>query len=707
MASSPSIMYDVFLSFRGTDTRRGILSHLVKALNQKQIETYVDYLLREGTEISQSLLTAIEQSQISLIIFSQDYVSSRWCLDELVTIMRCRKQNGQIAIPVFYEVDPSWVRHQKGTYHDAFAHHEKNSSEDKLQIWRQALNQAANLSGLHSSNFGNDAEFVEEIVKRVLQRLNQAYQYDPKEFVGIHEPIAELESVLCRESKAVLVIGLWGMGGIGKTTLASMLFNRLQFEFQGTCFLENVRERAQRYGMTHLKKELLSKLLDEKDVDPFIMPNGITNFAKRRLSRKRILLVLDDVNDADQLEDLCGGGFEWFGPTTRIIVITKDKHVLLVEQVNHIHEVKPLNDDESLKLFNLNAFKQNYDIERGQTHVELAMKLVNYANGIPLALKVLGSSLYGNSKEEWESQLSKLEKMPHVKIQNILRVSYDDLDRHDQNIFLYIACFFETYNAEKIKCLLDSCGYSTAIGLRNLHDKALISMAPKLMTMHDLIREMGREVVREESPSSPGNRSRLWDPIEIYEVLKHNRGTESGESITFDMANIDMDLSLHPRAFARMYKLKFLSIYFSRSGENLLRAPQGIESVSEELRLLEWIACPLKSLPSSFSAENLVKIMMMYSSLEKLWDGVQNIVNLKEVYLQGSRNLMELPDLSRASKLQVLNVSECVNLCRVPPSIASCHNLVELYVHGCCKLSSSLASKLQVGSVIEVEPQRP
>ncbi|XLR33428.1 hypothetical protein S83_061328 [Arachis hypogaea] len=128
----------------------------------------------------------------------------------------------------------------------------------------------------------NDAEFIEEIVKRVLQRLNQAYQCDPKEFVRTHDPK-------------------------GKTTLASKIFSK---NFKVYIFLENVRERVQRYGMTHLKKELLSKLLEEKHVDPFIMPDGITNFAKRRLSRKGILLVLDDVNDPDQLQDLCGRGFE-------------------------------------------------------------------------------------------------------------------------------------------------------------------------------------------------------------------------------------------------------------------------------------------------------------------------------------------------------------------------------------------------------------
>ena len=147
------IKYDIFLSFRGIDTRRSFLSHLLKALNQRQIETFVDYKLREGTEISLSLLSAIEESQISLIIFSQDYASSKWCLEELVKIMKCMKENGQIAIPIFYDVDPSWVRHQKGSYHDALVKHEKMPG-DKVQIWRKALREAANLSGLHSSNFG-------------------------------------------------------------------------------------------------------------------------------------------------------------------------------------------------------------------------------------------------------------------------------------------------------------------------------------------------------------------------------------------------------------------------------------------------------------------------------------------------------------------------------------------------------------------------
>ncbi|QHN94851.1 Putative disease resistance protein [Arachis hypogaea] len=341
-ASSETIKYDVFLSFRGTDTRRGFLSHLLKALEDKHIDTYVDYMLREGTEISHSLLTAIEQSQIALIIFSHDYASSKWCLEELVKIMECRRKNGQIiAIPVFYNVDPSWVRHQRGSYHDALANHEIRSA-DKVQIWRDALKEAANLSGLHSpsSSFRNDAELIDEIVKRVIQRLNQTCQGDLMQgLVGIHEPIAELESLLCTESEAVSIIGLWGMDGVGKTTLARVLFNILCDGFERFCFLDNVRER-------------------EEDASPFVTPGGITNFAKKRLNRTKVLVVLDDVNDSDQMEDLCGG-HTWFGASSRIIVTTRNKHVLVKADADHIHEVETLNSDDSLWLFSLNAFKQN------------------------------------------------------------------------------------------------------------------------------------------------------------------------------------------------------------------------------------------------------------------------------------------------------------------------------------------------------------
>ncbi|XP_031284341.1 TMV resistance protein N-like [Pistacia vera] len=157
MASSSSSRptqekYDVFLSFRGEDTRNGFTSHLNAALGQKKIITFIDDELRRGDEISPSLLKAIEGSKISIVIFSKDYASSTWYLKELVKIMNCRKIHGQIVIPVFCDVNPSDVRKQSGTYGDAFAKHEVQYQQRKemLQRWRSALTDAANLSGFDS-----------------------------------------------------------------------------------------------------------------------------------------------------------------------------------------------------------------------------------------------------------------------------------------------------------------------------------------------------------------------------------------------------------------------------------------------------------------------------------------------------------------------------------------------------------------------------
>ncbi|XP_031280670.1 TMV resistance protein N-like [Pistacia vera] len=153
-SSSPQGKYDVFLSFRGADTRNNFTSHLYAALCQKKINAFIDdEELERGEQISPSLLNAIEQSKISLIIFSKGYASSRWCLEELEKILECKNNNGQIVMPVFHNIDPSDVRSQNGTFGDAFAEHEEQfkGRQDMVQRWRIVLRDAANLSGFDSN----------------------------------------------------------------------------------------------------------------------------------------------------------------------------------------------------------------------------------------------------------------------------------------------------------------------------------------------------------------------------------------------------------------------------------------------------------------------------------------------------------------------------------------------------------------------------
>ncbi|KAK4267281.1 hypothetical protein QN277_024081 [Acacia crassicarpa] len=688
------IKHDVFISFCGTDTRSGFLSHLRKELRHKQIGAFLDddddKIERGGDVIlSPELSTGIEESFVSLVIFSKNYASSTWCLKQLVKIMECKDRYQQIVIPVFYNIDPSDVRHQKGSYADALAQHDdSNYYKEELPNWKHALTKSANLSGFHSLKYGDEARLIEEIAKSVSNKLNTVYQSDFTDLVGIDERIADLESLMGQGLDDVRVIGIWGMGGIGKTTIAAAMFNRLCSEYEGCSFSANVREESKERGIIYVKNTILSALLKENDLH-IGTPYGIPSYVKRRLLRKKVLVVLDDINDLDQLENLVGA-FDCFGSGSRIIITTRDKEVL-GRKVDKIYEVKPLDCEKALQLFNMNAFKQRFlDME----WTELSRRMVEYAKGLPLALKVLGSFLHGKTKEEWKSQLKKLEKKPFKKIHDLLRLSYNSLDRQQKEIFLYIACLFKGYLYREIIALLDACGFTTTIELKVLRDKALITEVINLVSkkpivsMHDLIQEVGWEIVREESIKDPGKRSRLWDPDESYEVLKNNKGTEAIQSISLDMSTTG-DLSLNPQVFARMHKLKFLKIFTHISSlEARVHLPQGLQFLPNELRILLWQNYPLKFLPPTFSAENLVQLVMNYSNVEKLWDGVVPLVNLKKFDLRHSQNLLALPDFSTANNLESVSVFSCKNLHLVHPSILSLQKLESLDISYCEKLTS-------------------
>ncbi|XP_034679745.1 disease resistance protein RPV1-like [Vitis riparia] len=153
----PQWKYDVFLSFRGEDTRFNFTDHLYANLIRRGITTFRDdESLKRGEEIAPELLRAIEESRFSLIVFSENYAGSRWCLDELVKIMKCRKEMKQTVVPIFYHVDPSHVRHQTGRFGEAFSNYKEDTEEmkEKVRSWRSALTETANIGGEHVEKNG-------------------------------------------------------------------------------------------------------------------------------------------------------------------------------------------------------------------------------------------------------------------------------------------------------------------------------------------------------------------------------------------------------------------------------------------------------------------------------------------------------------------------------------------------------------------------
>ncbi|PON79157.1 NB-ARC domain containing protein [Trema orientale] len=378
----------------------------------------------------------------------------------------------------------------------------------------------------------HDSEFVETIVKDILKKLNRlsSISDDFKDLIGIDKSVKHIESLMFIDTHNVKIIGIWGMGGIGKTTLARVIFNRLSSQFDGCCFLTNVIERFENRGMNDFMIKLYTELLGEN------YQNTGNTYFKLRLRHKKVLIVLDDLNDPDQLEVL-SGDLDQFGAGSRIIVTTRDAQVLR-DRADESYELKGLNFGEAIELFSLNAFKRSSPTI---DDMKLLVKVVNYADGIPLALKVLGSFLRSRKKENWESELNKLKKVPNKKIHNVLRLSYDGLDILEKSIFLDVVCFFkEMYCRHEVESVLGGRDSFVHIGIDNLIDKSLITVDEhNCFQMHALIQEMGWEIVRQQSIEEPGNRSRLWFAKDVYHVFKNN--TVSGNR---KYSNIDVFIHL-------------------------------------------------------------------------------------------------------------------------------------------------------------------
>ncbi|KAJ6928766.1 disease resistance-like protein DSC1 [Populus alba x Populus x berolinensis] len=289
--TTPYLKHDVFLSFRGTDTRNSFTSHLYHALQRNQIDAYIDDRLDGGEKIEPAILERIEESNISVVIFSENYAYSTFCLRELSKILECMETKQQMVLPVFHQLDPCQVQKLTGSYGDALCKHEKDCGSKEVESWRNALKEIANLKGWNSNVIKDEAALIEEIVSDIQNKLLRA-------------PSPPIDSLLSLGSTGVLNVGIWGMGGIGKSTMAEAVYHRNCSKFEGHCFFQNVREESQKHGIDHVRQEILGEVLEKKDmtIRTKVLPPAI----KRMLQRKKVLIVLDDVNDPQVLKYLLG-----------------------------------------------------------------------------------------------------------------------------------------------------------------------------------------------------------------------------------------------------------------------------------------------------------------------------------------------------------------------------------------------------------------
>ncbi|XP_031280695.1 TMV resistance protein N-like [Pistacia vera] len=174
-SSSSSWKYDVFINFEGEGTGKNFTDHLYVALYGERFKVYkIDKEIDRGTPVSPELVRkAIEESRISIVVFSKSYASSTRCLDELLKISECKNTVGQIIIPIFYDVEPSVPRKQNGDFRKAFAEHEETLKEniEEVQVWRNTLKEVANISGFPLKD-RYESELIEDVVEEVRRKLS-------------------------------------------------------------------------------------------------------------------------------------------------------------------------------------------------------------------------------------------------------------------------------------------------------------------------------------------------------------------------------------------------------------------------------------------------------------------------------------------------------------------------------------------------------
>ncbi|XP_071699148.1 TMV resistance protein N-like [Rutidosis leptorrhynchoides] len=502
-SSTGSRKYDVFLSFRGEDTRKNYVDHLYTALSGQLIYSYKDdQTLPRGDSIGPSLLNAIEESQIAVIVFSENYADSSWCLDELVHIMKSREERKLIVLPVFYKVSPSDVRKLQGNFGRAFAKRKRDNSA-KEELWKTAIVEACNVSGWEPSHIAN---------------------------------------------------------GLFSISLSSF------------CFYQNIK-----------------------------------------------------------------------------YFTTRDEHLLHKDKVKISH-ASLLLDDEAFQLFNRHAVQK--EKPRIEDYDTLSRRVISYADGLPLALKVLGSLLRGKDKKPWESVLDKMKNIPNPKIMDVLKISYDGLEPIERELFLDIACFHRRKPVDKAKEIFDACGFYPDSGIQVLRQKALITISDGCFEMHDLVQEMGHYIVRGLHPKNPEKHSRVWKYNEIVEMCSTDSTVKENDKI--EAISFNGCSSGFSKLVSNMKELRLLLVHATECAHDY--SDQNVEwpsFLSNELHYISYNNYPGSLFPADFQPTKLVVLKLRYTLQKELWQSYKRLPQLKKLTIKHADNLVSTPILM---DFHVLNI---------------------------------------------------
>ncbi|XP_059065817.1 disease resistance protein Roq1 isoform X2 [Cryptomeria japonica] len=515
--------YDVFINHRGPDVKKTLAQQLYDSLKEAGISAYLDSEETElGDSISSTIKNAIYSARVHIAILSPRYAESAWCLAELALMFQTKAK----IIPLFYHVDPSDFRYIKNEVAIAFSGHERKCrypSHD-IQQWKECLQ---NVSEIKGYEFNDDQKkLCNGVVSAVMnekQKRKIPFQVAKYE-VGLDKFVNDFHS-RCRRNGQMIdkIIGIYGMGGSGKTTLAKYLFNHKHSEFSGSTFLFDVRERQVKGELTSLQSQLLKDLLNlEGNTIPSIEDGiAVIEYNLKRSREYRFLIVIDDVDNQKQLDALIPT--DALNPNSLVIVTTRNEGVLIQARVIVRYKMKEMDPQHSRELFCWHAFHRQ---SCGSGYDNLVDSFVNLCKGSPLALKVMAAHVSGRDKAYWKLQLDVVKARLDTDIRETLKISYDALEEDQKQIFMDIACFFIGKNVSTAISIWKTSRWRAEHALQTLKDKSLVETEsevfwgsnwyepPSYFRMHDHLRDLGRELADNET----NHPRRLWRPEDLIDI---------------------------------------------------------------------------------------------------------------------------------------------------------------------------------------------
>ncbi|GLJ48057.1 hypothetical protein SUGI_1014710 [Cryptomeria japonica] len=721
--------YDIFINHHGGDAKHKIANSIYRSLDATGLRVLLDKdELKPGDFFPRALEEAMRSASLHIAIFSEHYAESPWCLAELAFML----ETGTKFIPIFYHVDPAtlrWAIKGKGRYAEALSKYEMKSSDEhekkrrysseQLEHWKWALHKASFFTGHIINNQEDEQRVVKNVMNCVLKETNKVLFEVAKHPVGVDEAVLNFDKIAVQSDGSKKIVGIWALGGSGKTTLAKRIFNNKCSGMDRASFLFDLRDAAGKGLLVEKQKKLMKDLgVESESFDHVDEGKGILQSRLRSVS---VLIILDDVDHTDQLDALLPAR-ESLGQGSLIVVTTRELNVLKAWGISAIYKMEALSAIHAKELFCWHAFLQHSPLSGFEDLVE---EFLNACKGLPLSLKVLGAQLYGIfDKNYWQSLLHKLSRILPDEIKLRLKVSYDALDDEEKEMFLDIACFFIGERKSVAIAVWEGSGWSGLHGWERLFNKCLVEVEDsgigrmiwvnggERIRMHDHLSDLGREVANGRSPY------RLWSPQQSIKIHSQQeaiqiRGLANaiGDNCYLRQGNIIVHTSLGKRSLT----LGSLGLKIFVGNGDFINQDQG-----EISRELVWLQCKdfeHENLPSWLSVKKL-RVLELFNahSLEGLWEreedaplqlrelvisecnsfrefprSIGHLKNLKKIIVRhivrGNDILFELPqEFCYLQSLEHLKITSCEKLSSLPNNFGELANLQQLNLEYCTKL---------------------